>query len=103
MEQFSRSNLLIKEESTIKLNKKSVLLCGVGGVGSYVFESLVRMGVGTIIIVDHDKVSISNINRQLIATHSTVGRNKVDVINRFIDFRRRDEEVFHRHCEMIIK
>ena len=79
MEQFSRSNLLIKEESTIKLNKKSVLLCGVGGVGSYVFESLVRMGVGTIIIVDHDKVSISNINRQLIATHSTVGRNKVDV------------------------
>lgn len=79
MEQFSRSNLLIKEENTIKLNSKVVLLCGIGGVGSYVFESLVRMGVGTIIIVDYDVVSISNINRQLIATHSTIGKYKVDV------------------------
>ena len=79
MEQFSRSNLLIKEESTNKLSTKTILLCGVGGVGSYVFEALVRMGIGTIIIVDHDKVAVSNINRQIIATHSTVGKNKVDV------------------------
>lgn len=79
MEQFSRSNLLISEENTIKLQNKTILLCGVGGVGSYVFESLVRMGVGHFIIVDHDNVSISNINRQIIATHSTVGKAKVDV------------------------
>ena len=79
MEQFSRSNLLITEENTLKLQSKTILLCGVGGVGSYVFESLIRMGVGTIIIVDHDVVSLSNINRQIIATHSTVGRLKVDV------------------------
>ena len=79
MEQFSRSNLLITEENTLKLQSKTILLCGVGGVGSYVFESLIRMGVGTIIIVDHDVVSLSNINRQIIATHSTVGKLKVDV------------------------
>lgn len=79
MEQFFRSNLIISKENTKLLNTKTILLCGVGGVGSYALEALIRMGVGHIILVDNDKVNITNINRQLIALHSTVGRLKVEV------------------------
>lgn len=79
MEQFERSNLLISEEKTILLSTKTILLCGLGGVGSYVFEALVRMGIGHFIIVDNDTINITNLNRQLIATHSTIGKLKVDV------------------------
>lgn len=79
MEQFYRTSLLISEEKVKLLNNKTVLLCGLGGVGSYVFESLVRCGVGNFIIVDNDVVSITNLNRQLVALHSTIGRLKVDV------------------------
>lgn len=79
MEQFSRNILLIGEENQNKLINSTILLFGVGGVGSYTFEALVRAGIGKLIIVDFDKVDISNINRQLIATHQTIGQNKVDV------------------------
>ena len=79
MEQFYRTSLLISEEKLHELNTKTVLLCGVGGVGSYVLEALVRMGIGNFIIVDNDVVSITNLNRQLIALHSTLGQSKVKV------------------------
>ncbi len=79
MEQFYRTSLLIKEEKLHELSTKTVLLCGVGGVGSYAFEALVRMGIGNFIIVDNDIVSITNLNRQLIALHSTLGQSKVKV------------------------
>ena len=79
MEQFYRTSLLISEEKVKVLNNKTVLLCGLGGVGSYVFEALVRCGIGNFIIVDNDVVSITNLNRQLVALHSTIGKLKVDV------------------------
>ena len=78
-EQFVRTALIYGEESITKLNKARVAVFGVGGVGGYVVEALARSGVGTLDIIDNDKVAISNINRQIIATHSTVGRYKVDV------------------------
>lgn len=78
--QFERTELLIGEEAVKKLNESNVIIFGVGGVGGYVAEALVRSGVGNITIVDKDTVSVSNINRQIIALHSTVGRDKVDVL-----------------------
>ena len=78
-EQFSRTALLIGEEGLKKLSQKRVIVFGVGGVGGYAVEALARSGVSGIDIVDNDKVSLSNINRQIIATHKTVGRYKVDV------------------------
>ena len=79
-EQFERTSLLIGEEAISKLNSAKVLIFGVGGVGGYVAEALARTGVGSITIVDKDTVSESNINRQIIALHSTVGRDKLDVL-----------------------
>ena len=78
--QFSRTEKLIGESSLTKLQNSKVLVFGVGGVGSYVVEGLARAGVGRFVIVDKDDVDITNINRQLIATHSTIGKAKVDVI-----------------------
>lgn len=75
-----RTKLLIGKDAVEALKNKSVLLFGVGGVGSYCAEALVRAGVGKITIVDGDVVSISNINRQLVALHSTVGKNKCEVM-----------------------
>lgn len=77
-EQFQRTALLIGENALIKLFEAKVIVFGIGGVGSYVCEALARAGVGHIEIVDKDKVDITNINRQLIALHSTVGMAKVD-------------------------
>ena len=80
MEQLSRTEMLFGKEKTDALREKSVIVFGVGGVGGYVCEALVRSGIGRIGIVDNDTVSVSNINRQIIALHSTVGRPKVDVM-----------------------
>ena len=80
MEWLSRTELLFGEESVNKLKDKRVIVFGVGGVGGYVCEALSRSGVGHIDIVDNDTVSVSNINRQIIALHSTVGQYKVDVM-----------------------
>lgn len=80
--QFERTEKLIGKESVEKLKKSSVLIFGVGGVGSYACEALSRAGVGKIDIVDNDKVDITNINRQIIATHDTIGRAKVDVMRK---------------------
>lgn len=79
MEQFSRTELLIGEDGIKKLQNAKVALFGIGGVGSYVLEGLARAGIGNFVLVDNDTVSISNLNRQIIATHETVGKPKVEV------------------------
>lgn len=76
---FDRTTLLIGEQSLQKLAKSNVLLVGVGGVGGYALEILTRCGVGNFTIVDGDCVDVTNINRQIIALHSTIGRPKVNV------------------------
>ena len=78
--QFSRTELLLGKKSVENLAKKRVAVFGVGGVGGFVCEGLVRSGIGIIDIIDKDTVDISNLNRQIIALHSTVGMNKVDVL-----------------------
>ncbi len=77
--QFSRTELLLGTEAVEKLANSRVAVFGIGGVGGYAVEALARSGVGTLDLIDNDKVSLSNINRQIIATHSTVGEYKVDV------------------------
>ncbi|MES2864010.1 MAG: tRNA threonylcarbamoyladenosine dehydratase [Bacteroidota bacterium] len=81
-----RAELLFKEEGLNKLKNSNVLVVGLGGVGSFAAEFLVRAGVGTMTIVDGDTVDITNINRQLPALHSTIGQPKVTVVaNRLMD------------------
>ena len=77
---FSRAELLLGEEALHKLRSTRVALFGIGGVGSFAAEALARGGVGHITLVDGDPVSITNINRQLIALHSTVGKEKTAVM-----------------------
>lgn len=78
--QWIRTELLLGEEAVERLKNSRVAVFGVGGVGGYVAEALARTGVGTFDLIDKDTVSVSNINRQIIATHSTVGRVKVEVM-----------------------
>lgn len=77
--QFSRTEMLIGEGALNKLKVSSVAIFGVGGVGGYVAEALARAGVGTIDLIDNDVVHLTNLNRQIIALHSTIGKYKVDV------------------------
>ena len=85
-EQFSRTAQLLGNENVENLFDKHVIVFGVGGVGGYVVEALARSGVGKISIVDNDVVNESNINRQIIALHSTIGKQKVEVLkNRILD------------------
>lgn len=85
-EQFCRTAQLLGNENVEKLFDKHVIVFGVGGVGGYVVEALARSGIGKISIVDNDVVNESNINRQIIALHSTIGKQKVDVLkNRILD------------------
>lgn len=79
LNQFSRTELLIGKEGLEKLNKAKVAIFGIGGVGSYVVEGLVRAGIGNFILVDDDEVCLTNLNRQIIATRKTVGKSKVEV------------------------
>lgn len=83
---FLRSEMILGNNSTQKLADKNIILFGLGGVGSYVAEALARSGIGKITLVDNDVVSQTNINRQLCALHSTVGKPKVEVIkDRILD------------------
>lgn len=79
LNEFSRMELLIGKEALEKLNTSKVAVFGVGGVGSYVVEGLVRSGIGNFVLVDNDEVALSNINRQIIATHRTLCMAKVEV------------------------
>lgn len=76
---YSRMELLIGQEGVQKLGSAKIAVFGLGGVGSYVVEALARCGVGSLTLVDHDRVSVTNINRQLFALRSTVGKSKVQV------------------------
>ena len=77
---FKRLEMLIGNDNLKELKSKSVLILGVGGVGGYVAEALARSNIGTLILVDYDIVDITNINRQIIALDSTIGKKKVDVL-----------------------
>ena len=79
LSQFSRTELLIGNDAIKKLQNAKVAVFGIGGVGSFVVEGLARTGVGNFLLVDNDTVSLTNLNRQLIATHQTLGNFKVDV------------------------
>ena len=81
MEQFSRTALLIGKEGLEKLNKSKVIVFGVGGVGGYTVEALARAGVGALTLVDGDRVSESNINRQIIADYNTLGKYKTEAFS----------------------
>lgn len=78
--EFSRTELLIGQDNLKKLKSASVMVFGVGGVGSHCIEALARSGVGRLILIDNDRVSLTNINRQSIAYHSTVGKYKTQVM-----------------------
>jgi len=79
LNQFSRTELLIGKDGIEKLKKAKIAILGIGGVGSYTVEGLARAGIENFILVDNDIVSLTNINRQIIATHKTIGMPKVEV------------------------
>ncbi len=79
LEQFARTELLIGKEKIEKLQNSKVAIFGIGGVGSYVVEGLARAGIGNFILIDKDIVSVTNINRQIIATTKTIGKPKVEI------------------------
>lgn len=97
LSQFSRTELIFGEEAMNKLYKTRIAIFGIGGVGSYTAEALARSGVGTLDLIDNDKVCITNINRQLFATHKTIGKYKVDVA------KERLEEINPKICINIYK
>lgn len=81
---LSRTELLIGEEALNKLKKSKVMILGIGGVGSFTVEALVRSGVSNLILVDDDTVCLTNLNRQIHATYETISKNKVDVMKQRI-------------------
>lgn len=91
----SRLEILIQKENVDKLKKKTVLILGLGGVGGYVVEALARCFVGTLILVDYDTIDISNINRQIIALHSNIGKKKTE------EFKKRIKEI-NPDCHVVI-
>lgn len=115
--EFSRTELLIGEEGLERLKNATVMVLGVGGVGSHCIEALARSGVGTLILVDNDKVSLTNINRQSIAYLSTVGEYKTKLMKNRIEDIHDDtvvftyetfvlpenlHEIFERHVDYIV-
>ena len=79
LHEYSRTEALIGEDGVQSLAKAKVIVFGIGGVGSYVVEALARCGIGSLTLVDNDVVAVTNINRQLIALHSTIGQSKTEV------------------------
>ncbi len=95
--QFSRTQMLIGEKGIDQLQRAHVAIFGLGGVGGYVVEGLVRAGVGSFDLIDDDKVGLSNLNRQLLATHETIGNYKVDVMKeRILSINPQAKVVIHR-------
>ncbi len=95
---LARTRMLLGEENLEKLSKAKVVVFGIGGVGGYAAEALARVGIGSLVLVDYDRVSVSNLNRQIIALHSTLGRYKVDVMAERIADIRPETEVEVRRC-----
>lgn len=98
MEELKRTELLLGRESIEKLKNSYIAIFGIGGVGGYTAEALARSGVGKLDLIDNDTVALSNINRQIIALHSTVGRYKVDVMKERIYDINPDAEVNAIRC-----
>jgi len=98
LNQFSRTQLLLGEDAMKRLSEAKVAVFGIGGVGGYVVEALVRSGVGSFVLVDDDKVCLTNINRQIIATRKTVGKYKVEVMKERILEINPDAEVEMHKC-----
>ena len=98
LNQFSRTQLLLGPEAMEKLKNARVAVFGIGGVGGYVCEALVRSGVGAFDLVDDDKVCLTNLNRQIIATRKTVGKYKTDVMKERILEINPDAEVTVHKC-----
>ena len=97
LNQFSRTQLLFGKEAMEKLSGSRVAVFGIGGVGGYTVEALVRSGVGAIDLIDDDKVCLTNLNRQIIATRSTVGKYKTDVMrDRMLDINPNVEVEVHK-------
>lgn len=95
--QFARTELLLGEAAVEKLQHSRVAVFGVGGVGGYVAEALARAGIGALDLIDNDTVSLSNINRQIIALHSTIGQPKVEVAaKRLLDINPKLKIVSHK-------
>lgn len=82
---YQRTEILLGSENVDKIKKLNIVICGVGGVGSFTLEAIARIGVGKITIIDKDIVDITNINRQLIATKKTIGKDKVEVAKKRIN------------------
>lgn len=98
LNQFSRTELLIGKEALERLSKAHVAVFGIGGVGGYVVEALVRSGIGNFDLIDDDKVCLTNLNRQIIATRDTIGRYKVEVMRERILSINSDAEVTTHRC-----
>lgn len=96
--EFSRTELLLGQEGVQKLRNSCVMVLGVGGVGSHCIEALARSGVGKLILVDNDTVSLTNINRQSIAYHSTIGKYKTQVMKERIADICKETEVVTYEC-----
>ncbi|MDD3024139.1 MAG: tRNA threonylcarbamoyladenosine dehydratase [Syntrophomonadaceae bacterium] len=97
MHEFSRTELLIGKEAVEKLAQTKVAVFGIGGVGSFSVEGLVRSGVGKLVLVDDDCIALTNINRQLHATRKTIGQPKVEVMkNRILDINPQAEVIIHK-------
>lgn len=93
----SRTEILLGTDSIKKLENATVAVFGIGGVGGFATEALARSGIGTLELIDHDTVSVSNINRQIVALHSTVGKYKVDVMrDRILDINPNINVVVHK-------
>lgn len=94
---LSRTELLIGSEGLEKLRNSTVVIFGIGGVGSYTVEALARSGVGKLIVVDDDTVCLTNLNRQIIATYKTISRSKVEVMKeRILDINIKCEVITHK-------
>lgn len=96
-QQFSRTEILFGPEAMEKLARARVAVFGIGGVGGYVVEALARSGIGALDLIDHDEICLTNLNRQIIATHSTLGQYKVDVMKeRVLDINPECKVLTHR-------
>lgn len=98
MNPFSRTELLLGSDGMAKLNSATVAVFGLGGVGGYVVEALARSGIGALELIDHDTISITNINRQLLATHTTVGQSKAQAAANRVKDINPDIQVTVREC-----
>lgn len=98
MPQFKRTEMLFGKNSIEKLKSSRVAVFGIGGVGGHVVEALVRSGVGTVDVIDNDVVHNSNLNRQIIALHSTVGQPKTDVLKKRMEDINPDVKIIAHNC-----